>query len=115
MATPILSRLQMHMTETPVDTATRQSPVQVEPTTVEKAILAIVTTIVVGLLTWLGATQLETLRQMAVLTTKIEYLQDASKNWYTSSDAAADRRTSDTRTTDLERRVQALEDRQRGH
>ena len=87
----------------------------VEPSTVEKGILAIVTTIVIGLLTWLGATQLETLRQVAVMTTKIEYLQDASKNWYTSSDAAADRRSSDIRTADLERRVQALEEHQRGH
>lgn len=86
---------------------------QVEPTTVEKGILAIVTTIVIGLLTWLGATQLETLRQVAVMTTKIEYLQEASKNWYTSSDAAADRRSSEIRMTDLERRVQVLEERKR--
>lgn len=88
---------------------------QVEPTTVEKGILAIVTTIVIGLLTWLGATQLETLRQIAVMTTKIEYLQESSKNWYTSSDAAADRRSSEIRTTDLERRVQSLEERRRDH
>lgn len=98
----------------PTDPADLNSrPVQVEPTMVEKTILAIVTTLVVGLLTWLGATQLETLRQMAVLTTKIEYLQDASKNWYTASDAASDRRTNDQRMSDLERRVQVLEDGQR--
>ena len=87
--------------------------VLVEPTLIEKAILAIVATIVIGLLTWLGTTQLETLKQMAVLTTKIEYLQEASKNWYTSSDAAADRRSSEIRMTDLERRVETLEEHHR--
>lgn len=84
-----------------------------ETTTVEKAILGLVTTVVVSLLVWLGTTQLETLKQVAVVTTKLEYLQDASKNWYTSSDAAADRRTNETRMVDLERRVQMLEERRR--
>jgi hypothetical protein len=87
----------------------------VEPSVVEKAILAIVTTVVVALLAWLGTTQLETLRQMAIVTTKLEYLQDASKNWYTASDASADRRTSDLRQAELERRVQLLEENRRLH
>lgn len=86
-----------------------QGTTTVRPTALEKAVISFVLAVVIGLLSWVSYTLLNTSQQIAVINTKLDYLSEASKTSYSAADAAADQRNIDRRFAEFDRRVTALE------